>query len=255
MSTTAHDKRPASQKAESSDANQRPEAFALGIGAWILALSVEVIQQVLGVVGTMMDNNELLKQTNQMAQDRGVEITEGQARLLGYISMGFVGLLGLAIIAILFYIVHKVASRGNNADSMRRLLNFFSGYLLFKALVVTFSPPSGNLPVAFYAASGVAQIIVGVAAVVGAVLLAKKESVEWINANKDKDETPRWGGPQRSPRTNGSSAGNKPEESSDRNKDSDPAWKSVFGKKKDQQTKGESSSSNDEKSEEPTAKK
>lgn len=232
MSNTAQKNRNTPHDADKQqDASKRPEAFTLGIGAWILALSVEAIQQILNVVGTAMDNNALLTETKRMAEDRGTELTDGQATVLTYISMAFVGLLGLAIVAILFYFVRKIATRGKNADSLRRLLALFGGYLLFKALLVTFSPPTGNLPVAFYAVSGVAQIIVGVAAVVGAVLLGKKESADWIAQNQDKDDTPPWG---RKPGTNDKKPGAKDSATPSQN-DSESGWKSLFGKKKREQ--------------------
>lgn len=186
--TKNHKARGGNEGNKEKNPHSKPEAMVLGIGAWMLALGLEALQQVLNVAASFFDMGSLRAQTVKLAQERGQDLSDSMITGLTVTTLIFSGLLGLIILGIIFYFVRKVATRGKNAESLQKLLSFFGGYLLFKAILITFTPPTGNLPVAYYAISGALQIIVGVAAVVGAILINRKESVEWVAGDKKKDD-------------------------------------------------------------------
>lgn len=171
-----------------TDSNAKPEAMVLGVGAWFVALALEGLQQLLNLGASFFNMGRLRAQVVKIGEQQGQEWSDSMITAVSVSALVFSLVLSLAVLGAIAYFVHKVNTRGRNADSLQQLLSFFAGYLLFKAIMVTFTPPVGDLPVAYYALSGVLQIVVGVSAVVGAVLINRKESVDWVAGEKKGDK-------------------------------------------------------------------
>lgn len=171
-----------------TDPNAKPEAMVLGVGAWFVALALEGLQQLLNLGASFFNMGRLRAQVVKIGEQQGQEWSDSMITAVSVSALVFSLVLSLAVLGAIAYFVHKVNTRGRNADSLQQLLSFFAGYLLFKAIMVTFTPPVGDLPVAYYALSGVLQIVVGVSAVVGAVLINRKESVDWVAGEKKGDK-------------------------------------------------------------------
>lgn len=191
MSANTTKKSPDTKK--DADPHAKPEAMVLGIGAWVVAVVLEGVQQLLNLGASFFNMGRLRSQVVEMGKEQGQELTDSMVTVLSVSALLISLLLSLLVLGAIGYFIYKVSTRGKNADSLQKMLSFFAGYLMFKALMVTFTPPAGGLPAAYYAVSGSLQIIVGVAAVVGAVLINRKESVDWVVGEK-KDHNHKNGG-------------------------------------------------------------
>lgn len=159
---------------------QRPETVRLMVAAWWAALGLEFLHQILQAWLMVLSRDELTAQMRRQFEERGTGIPE---ELLPMAVIGGIGLSAFVAISLLtlLAIMLGVVQRGSKrAGFGRRLLFAFSIYFGLRIFLVFMARPSGSsVPETLFVFDGMVQILVGVAAVIGAILSTKKETLDY----------------------------------------------------------------------------
>lgn len=171
---------------------------------WLLVLGLEVTHQVLNVVIGLLDTSVLKASARESMSDAQLEMLGEDA--LGAAATGSIvvmGLLSVAMMGLLLWMLLLFRKRSRQAAMARRLLLFFGFYFGFRILMIfLLTPGASDVPVAFYAVDGSLQILIGVLAVLTVILSFRQETLKWtgeIPGDPGAPELPtrRRGGPER----------------------------------------------------------
>ena len=93
------------------------------------------------------------------------------------------GLIQLVIIGVFAAGLSAVSSQKKWAPGARRMLQLFAVFFAIRAAALYVAMPSSTaVPVAFFAADGIIQIVLAVAGVLGVIYSSQKESRDYVEA-------------------------------------------------------------------------
>ena len=176
---------PSSAPAPRSPRTQRPESVAYMLWLWMGALCGEAVHQVLNVVLTLLNHDVLMSQAKEMAKSAPAGVDEAQLsdaflRTAAYASVALSAAISLAIIVLLAFLLQSLARRGKRAGTSRRVWFAFSLYFGFRILLTFMVTPAGaDVPDWLFAADGMVQILVGVAAVLGLIFSVRVDTLDY----------------------------------------------------------------------------
>jgi hypothetical protein len=169
-------------KPEGDGDGGRPEAARLMLTMFAVAAGLEVIALILNVVTTVVDPAPLMSAAREAADDTGPLV---EATAWG--SVAIVTLFYLVVVAILTAAIVAIHKNGKWAAGALRLWTIFAIYFAFRGLTVfLITPAGGNAPDALFLADGAVQILVGVAAVLGAVFGSRPDTRAWLTTPDDR---------------------------------------------------------------------
>ncbi|AIG63597.1 hypothetical protein CATYP_01655 [Corynebacterium atypicum] len=163
-----------------------PETVRYLVWSWWLIVAGEILHQVLSVAIVVADPSALraaAKETLAGAQAaEGAEVSQAMLDLAVYASAGFSALVGIVIQGILLWCTMMVAKRHRWSAGSRRMLLFFSIYLVIRALAVFgLGAGASAAPLWLIGVDGALQVVTGVAAGVALAFVARKETVAWTD--------------------------------------------------------------------------
>lgn len=175
------------------DANRPPEAVRILVALWRGIVGLEILHQLLSVAGVLADPTALRTMAREtLEQTEGADVSPQTLDVAVYASAGFSALLGVAIQLILLWATVMIARRHRWSDGSRRLLMFFSIYLVIRAVALfgVGAAGVGSIPVALLAVDGSVQVLAGVAAALALVYIFNSETVRWTaEAAAEQDRT------------------------------------------------------------------
>lgn len=181
--STPSTKHPTTPSTTKPTDGKKSETVQLLIQMWSVMVLLELVHQIFNVVIGLIDPSALRAVARQQAVAEGqsdaiVNATVTTATLL-------MGLLNLAIVGILAWMIMIVNKRSKRIPTAFLLLTVFSFFFIFRTLLVFLSTPGGgDVPVAFYAVDGSIQILIGVVGVIAYLLSRQPEVVEWVGPRK-----------------------------------------------------------------------
>ncbi|MDK8669859.1 hypothetical protein [Corynebacterium sp. MSK195] len=164
---------------------QRPESVTYMLWLWLGGLCGEAVHQVLNVVLTLLNHDVLMSQAKEMAKSAPAGVDEAQLsdaflRTAAYGSVALSAAISLAIIVLLAFLLRSLANRSKRAGTSRRVWFAFSLYFGFRILLTFMVTPAGaDVPDWLFAADGMVQILVGVAAVLGLIFSVRAETLDY----------------------------------------------------------------------------
>lgn len=168
---------------EPSAVGKRPESVRFMLGCWAAMILGELTHQILTVGALVLDPSELQAAAKEAAKAQGGDVPEAVMNASMWGSVAVMTLIQLSIIALFAIALRALSAQKSWAERARRLLQVFSVFFALRALVVFAArPASTTIPLAYFAADGVVQIIVGVAGVLGLIYASQKESIHWAEA-------------------------------------------------------------------------
>lgn len=164
---------------------RQPETMRYLVGAWSVMLLGEFAHQLLNAIGLVLDPATLKQAAADAAKARGEEVSDALITVSTYVSITMMSLFQLLIIVLLVVALRAVAGRKKWSDTARRLLTVFSIFFIIRTALVMLAPTAVSgatqLPLAFAAALGITQIIVGVAGACGLFYASRKEVREALS--------------------------------------------------------------------------
>lgn len=180
-------------KSRKEDAKRPPEAVRILVALWRGIVGLEILHQLLSVAGVLADPGALRTMTREtLEQTEGADVSPQMLDVAVYASAGFSALVGIAIQLILLWATVMIARRHRWSDGSRRLLMFFSIYLVIRAVALfgVGAAGAGSIPVALLAVDGSVQVLAGVAAALALVYIFNSETVRWTaEAAAEQDRT------------------------------------------------------------------
>ncbi|AFM06645.1 hypothetical protein [Corynebacterium pseudotuberculosis] len=167
-----------SQQTTPDAKRERPDAIRWAVRAWIFAICVEVVHQIINIIVGFANKPELISRLKDSMKDENLspEIMNVAASL-SIVLAGLFAFIMLGIIAWLAALLYK----GNKSATLAcRILTYFSIYFGVRLVTVfLLTPSSPSVPVAVYAVDGCIQIGMGVAAIVALIFKMRPESLIW----------------------------------------------------------------------------
>lgn len=185
MTATPPSPAPAPRAQRPPRKQQRPESVTYMLWLWLGALCGEAVHQVLNVVLTLLNHDVLMSQAKEMAKSAPAGVDEAQLsdaflRTAAYGSVALSAAISLAIIVLLAFLLRSLANRSKRAGTSRRVWFAFSIYFGFRILLTFMVTPAGaDVPDWLFAADGMVQILVGVAAVLGLIFSVRAETLDY----------------------------------------------------------------------------
>ncbi|WKE51238.1 hypothetical protein J8244_02705 [Corynebacterium tuberculostearicum] len=185
MTATPPSPAPAPRTQRPPRKQQRPESVTYMLWLWLGALCGEAVHQVLNVVLTLLNHDVLMSQAKEMAKSAPAGVDEAQLsdaflRTAAYGSVALSAAISLAIIVLLAFLLRSLANRSKRAGTSRRVWFAFSLYFGFRILLTFMVTPAGaDVPDWLFAADGMVQILVGVAAVLGLIFSVRAETLDY----------------------------------------------------------------------------
>lgn len=180
-------------KSGKEDANRPPEPVRILVALWRGIVGLEILHQLLSVAGVLADPSALRAMAREtLEQTEGADVSPQMLDVAVYASAGFSALVGIAIQLILLWATVMIARRHRWSDGSRRLLMFFSIYLVIRAVALfgVGAAGAGSIPVALLAVDGSVQVLAGVAAALALVYIFNSETVRWTaEAAAEQDRT------------------------------------------------------------------
>lgn len=159
-----------------------PEAMALAVKVWAVALLLEVIHQILNVVMGIVNRAETAHEVGNRVSQSQAQQPEPEPQLVELMVVFtnvLLGLLSLCIVGVLCWMVLTLKRKGRHVGFARRGLTYFGIYLGLRGMLVFIAAPVGSVPLALFAVDGSLRIIIGVAAIMAVVLCSKEETITW----------------------------------------------------------------------------
>ncbi|WP_304325198.1 hypothetical protein [Corynebacterium frankenforstense] len=180
-------------KSRKEDAKRPPEAVRILVALWRGIVGLEILHQLLSVAGVLADPGALRTMARETLEStEGADVSPQMLDVAVYASAGFSALVGIAIQLILLWATVMIARRHRWSDGSRRLLMFFSIYLVIRAVALfgVGAAGAGSIPVALLAVDGSVQVLAGVAAALALVYIFNSETVRWTaEAAAEQDRT------------------------------------------------------------------
>lgn len=183
MSTPSqHHTTPPHGNTEQKSAPTRSETLQQVLTLWAVMVGLELVHQIFNVLIGLLDPSALRAAARQQSAAEG--LSDAVVNATATAAVLLMGLLNLAIIGVLTWMIFAVKNRSKRAPTAYMLLMIFSFFFAFRALLVFMASPSGDVPVALYAIDGSIQILTAVVGIIAYLLARKPEVVEWIGPTK-----------------------------------------------------------------------
>ncbi|GAA1474398.1 hypothetical protein P4N68_02545 [Corynebacterium felinum] len=162
-----------------------PESVVLAFKVWVAVLILEIVHQITSVLTALMDReNTTATIIEQYKQSQAAVIpSETFVSTVVIGSSIFVGCVALAIIGIVLWLARSYVSAGPRAGTARKVLTYFGVFFALRCIFAFKAPTLSMVPIGVQAFNGSVEIAVGVAAVVGTILVSKPDSLEWVGDN------------------------------------------------------------------------
>lgn len=176
----------------------KPEAVRYMLACWAVMIAGELLHQLLTVISVVIDPAPLKESAKQATKGQGDALSDATLNAGMWATVVVAGLIQLAIIGVFAAGLSAVSSQKKWAPGARRMLQLFAVFFAIRAAALYVALPSSTaVPVAFFAADGIIQIILAVAGVLGVIYSSQKESRDYVEAGADTKPGGGAGGPAR----------------------------------------------------------
>ncbi|OIR44063.1 hypothetical protein BJP07_05985 [Corynebacterium sp. NML130628] len=149
----------------------------------------ELLHQILSVVVTALDPAALREAAKQAAKNQPEVIPDNMMQASMYATIVMMALLQLGIIVVFFLALRSVQRRGKWILNATRVLQVFSVFFALRMLTLfLMTPAATKVPVALFAVDGAAQIVVGVAGLLGLFYASRKESQDYLRPAEQQQQ-------------------------------------------------------------------
>lgn len=176
---------PSNQRGGGKDSSKRPETVVYMLWLWLGVVAGETIHQILNVVLTLLNHDVLMAQAKQMVEstaggEDGEEVSDSFIEMAAYGSVALSAAIAIGVLVLLLFLLKSLAGPSKRAGTSRRIWFAFSIYFGFRILLTFMVTPAGaDVPDWLFAADGMVQILVGVAAVLGLIFSIKPDALDY----------------------------------------------------------------------------
>ncbi|AZA14477.1 hypothetical protein ACFPVT_04585 [Corynebacterium choanae] len=158
-----------------------PEPLRLGRQVWLVVLLVEVLSQ-LFTLTVQLTHPAVLATLVQESNQAG-ELSENAQLWAARFAVIVATLVSLAILGFAAFALQRIRIPGKKSRNYRLLLGYFAGFFAFRGMLQFASPAAAVslVPLQYTVVQGALEILVGVLAVTGAILLYRKEVTAYID--------------------------------------------------------------------------
>ena len=152
---------------------------------WLGVVAGETVHQILNVVLTLLNHDVLMAQAKQMVEstsggEDGEEVSDSLIEMAAYGSVALSAAIAIGVLVLLLFLLKSLAGPSKRAGTSRRIWFAFSSYFGFRILLTFMVTPTGaDVPDWLFAADGMVQILVGVAAVLGLIFSIKPDTLDY----------------------------------------------------------------------------
>ena len=165
--------------------SKRPETVVYMLWLWLGVVAGETVHQILNVVLTLLNHDVLMAQAKQMVEsasggEDGEEVSDSFIEMAAYGSVALSAAIAIGVLVLLLFLLKSLAEPSKRAGTSRRIWFAFSIYFGFRILLTFMVTPAGaDVPDWLFAADGMVQILVGVAAVLGLIFSIKPDTLDY----------------------------------------------------------------------------
>ncbi|MGV0417839.1 proline-rich domain-containing protein [Corynebacterium segmentosum] len=165
--------------------SKRPETVVYMLWLWLGVVVGETVHQILNVVLTLLNHDVLMAQAKQMVEsasggEDGEEVSDSLIEMAAYGSVALSAAIAIGVLVLLLFLLKSLAEPSKRAGTSRRIWFAFSIYFGFRILLTFMVTPAGaDVPDWLFAADGMVQILVGVAAVLGLIFSIKPDTLDY----------------------------------------------------------------------------
>lgn len=165
--------------------SKRPETVVYMLWLWLGVVAGETVHQILNVVLTLLNHDVLMAQAKQMVEsasggEDGEEVSDSLIEMAAYGSVALSAAIAIGVLVLLLFLLKSLAEPSKRAGTSRRIWFAFSIYFGFRILLTFMVTPAGaDVPDWLFAADGMVQILVGVAAVLGLIFSIKPDTLDY----------------------------------------------------------------------------
>ncbi|MDK8679704.1 hypothetical protein [Corynebacterium accolens] len=165
--------------------SKRPETVVYMLWLWLGVVVGETVHQILNVVLTLLNHDVLMAQAKQMVEsasvgEDGEEVSDSFIEMAAYGSVALSAAIAIGVLVLLLFLLKSLAEPSKRAGTSRRIWFAFSIYFGFRILLTFMVTPAGaDVPDWLFAADGMVQILVGVAAVLGLIFSIKPDTLDY----------------------------------------------------------------------------
>lgn len=176
---------PSNQRGGGKDSSKRPETVVYMLWLWLGVVAGETVHQILNVVLTLLNHDVLMAQAKQMVEsasggEDGEEVSDSFIEMAAYGSVALSAAIAIGVLVLLLFLLKSLAEPSKRAGTSRRIWFAFSIYFGFRILLTFMVTPAGaDVPDWLFAADGMVQILVGVAAVLGLIFSIKPDTLDY----------------------------------------------------------------------------
>ena len=169
----------------SQGGSKRPETVVYMLWLWLGVVAGETVHQILNVVLTLLNHDVLMAQAKQMVEsasggEDGEEVSDSFIEMAAYGSVALSAAIAIGVLVLLLFLLKSRAGPSKRAGTSRRIWFAFSIYFGFRILLTFMVTPAGaDVPDWLFAADGMVQILVGVAAVLGLIFSIKPDTLDY----------------------------------------------------------------------------
>ena len=169
----------------SQGGSKRPETVVYMLWLWLGVVAGETVHQILNVVLTLLNHDVLMAQAKQMVEstsggEDGEEVSDSLIEMAAYGSVALSAAIAIGVLVLLLFLLKSLAGPSKRAGTSRRIWFAFSIYFGFRILLTFMVTPTGaDVPDWLFAADGMVQILVGVAAVLGLIFSIKPDTLDY----------------------------------------------------------------------------
>ena len=169
----------------SQGGSKRPETVVYMLWLWLGVVAGETVHQILNVVLTLLNHDVLMAQAKQMVEsasvgEDGEEVSDSFIEMAAYGSVALSAAIAIGVLVLLLFLLKSLAEPSKRAGTSRRIWFAFSIYFGFRILLTFMVTPAGaDVPDWLFAADGMVQILVGVAAVLGLIFSIKPDTLDY----------------------------------------------------------------------------
>ena len=169
----------------SQGGSKRPETVVYMLWLWLGVVVGETVHQILNVVLTLLNHDVLMAQAKQMVEsasvgEDGEEVSDSFIEMAAYGSVALSAAIAIGVLVLLLFLLKSLAEPSKRAGTSRRIWFAFSIYFGFRILLTFMVTPAGaDVPDWLFAADGMVQILVGVAAVLGLIFSIKPDTLDY----------------------------------------------------------------------------
>ena len=169
----------------SQGGSKRPETVVYMLWLWLGVVAGETVHQILNVVLPLLNHDVLMAQAKQMVEstsggEDGEEVSDSLIEMAAYGSVALSAAIAIGVLVLLLFLLKSLAGPSKRAGTSRRIWFAFSIYFGFRILLTFMVTPTGaDVPDWLFAADGMVQILVGVAAVLGLIFSIKPDTLDY----------------------------------------------------------------------------